>query len=69
MATQLSKKLKRASLIGCKLGFIIGENEIKSDTVMVKIMITGEQKQIGISEAISFASKFLERKLESNLSE
>ena len=69
MATQLSKKLKRASLIGCKLSFIIGENEIKSDTVMVKIMITGEQKQIGISEAISFASKFLERKLESNLSE
>ena len=69
MATQLGKKLKRASLIGCKLSFIIGENEIKSDTVMVKIMITGEQKQIGISEAISFASKFLERKLESNLSE
>ena len=69
MATQLSKKLKRASLIGCKLSFIIGENEIKSDTVQVKIMITGEQKQIGISEAISFASKFLERKLESNLSE
>ena len=69
MATQLSKKLKRASLIGCKLSFIIGENEIRSDTVMVKIMITGEQKQIEISEAISFASKFLERKLESNLSE
>ena len=69
MATQLSKKLKRASLSGCKLSFIIGENEIKSDTVMVKIMITGEQKQIEISEAISFASKFLERKLESNLSE
>ena len=69
MATQLGKKLKRASLIGCKLSFIIGENEIKSDTVMVKIMITGEQKQIGISEAISFASKFLKRKLESNLSE
>ena len=69
MATQLGKKLKRASLIGCKLSFIIGENEIKSDTVQVKIMITGEQKQIGISEAISFASKFLERKLESNLSE
>ena len=69
MATQLGKKLKRASLIGCKLSFIIGENEIKSDTVMVKIMITGEQKQIEISEAISFASKFLECKLESNLSE
>ena len=69
MAAQLGKKLKRASLIGCKLSFIIGENEIKSDTVLVKIMITGEQKQIGISEAISFASKFLERELESNLSE
>ncbi len=69
MAPKLGKKLKRASIIGCKLSFIIGENEIKSDSVLVKIMTTGEQKQIGISEAISFAIKFLERELESNLLE
>ena len=69
MAQQLGKKLKRASLIGCELSFIIGENEIKSDTIQVKIMTTGEQKQIGKSEAISFAAKFLKHKLEGSLSE
>ena len=69
MATQLGKKLKRASLIGCKLSFIIGENEIKSDTIQVKIMTTGEQKQIGKSEAILFAAKFLKHDLEGDLRE
>ena len=67
MANQLGKKLKRASLIGCKLSFIIGENEIKSDTIQVKIMTTGEQKQIGKSEAILFAAKFLKQDLEGDL--
>ena len=69
MAPQLGKKLKRASSIGCKLSFIIGENEIKSDTIQVKIMTTGEQKQILKSEAISFAKKFLKHNLKGDLSE
>ncbi len=69
MVPQVGKKLKRASLIGCELSFIIGKNEIKSDTIQVKIMTTGEQKQIGISQVISFATKFFKRELESNFSE
>ncbi len=69
MAPQLGKKLKRASLIGCKLSFIIGENEIKSDTIQVKIMTTGEQKQMETSQALLFAATFLKHGLEGNLSE
>ena len=69
MAPQLGKKLKRASSIGCKLSFIIGENEIKCDTIQVKIMTTGEQKQMEISQALSFAEKFFKHGLEGNLSE
>ena len=69
LAPQLGKKLKRASVIGCALSFIIGQNEITSRTVLVKFMATGEQKQIAISEAISFAQQFLECELEGKLVE
>ena len=69
LAPQLGKKLKRAGAIGCKISLIIGENEIKSRTILFKIMATGEQKQIAFSEAIPFVAEFFERELEDKLEE
>ena len=65
LAGQVGKKLKRAALVGCSLCIIIGETEIKTDTIQVKIMATGEQKQLTQIEVVEFAQKFFEQKQES----
>ena len=63
LANQIGKKLKRANLIGCTLSFIIGKTEINSNSLQVKFMENGEQKQINKSEAVSFAKNFFEGRI------
>ena len=60
MANQIGKKLKRASSLGCSISFIVGENEINSGLIQLKIMASGEQKQIIKSEVLSFSKQFFE---------
>ena len=58
ISNQIGKKLKRASSIGCSISFIVGETEINSGLIQVKIMASGEQKQIIKSEVLSFSKQF-----------
>ena len=60
LANQIGKKLKRANLIGCSLSFIIGKTEINSDSLQVKFMENGQQKQIDRSEVLFFTKQFFE---------
>ena len=58
IANQIGKKLKRASSIGCSISFIVGETEINSGLIQLKIMASGEQKQIIKSEVLSFSKQY-----------
>lgn len=50
MRRSLSKSLRYASLIGAKKAIIVGGKELAKGIVTVRDMVTGEQKEIAISE-------------------
>nr|ARW60295.1 Histidine-tRNA ligase [Laurencieae sp.] len=49
-SSNLNKQLKRASQIGSKVCFIIGNNEIKNQYITIKWLETSTQQQIYLSE-------------------
>lgn len=49
---KLGKKFKYANNLNVKYVIIIGEDEVKNNVVSLKNMITGEQKQLTLEEAI-----------------
>ncbi len=46
----MGKKMKKANKLGAKFAIIIGENEMSSDTVTLKNLMTGEQTQHSTSD-------------------
>lgn len=54
---KLSKQFKYADSLNIPFVAIIGEDEIKSDTITLKNMATGEQEKIKNSDIINFLSK------------
>lgn len=50
----MGKKMKKAAGLGAKYALIVGDNEVKSQTVALKNLETGEQKNILISELSSY---------------
>ena len=51
--TKLDKQLKYADKKGFKYAVIIGENEIKKNTIMIKDMVTKNQSEIEINDKFS----------------
>ncbi|HEY62705.1 MAG TPA: histidine--tRNA ligase [Anaerolineae bacterium] len=59
-AIKLGKQIKYANRIGAKIVLIIGPDEIKDNTVTIKILNTGEQQTIGYKSVINYLIKMLE---------
>jgi len=53
-AAKMKKQMGRADALSIPYVAIVGENELKDNTVTIKTMATGEQKSFAIEEAISF---------------
>ena len=47
---KFNKQIEKASKIGAKFAVILGENEIKTGTLTVKNLQTGEQKSVNSSD-------------------
>ena len=50
----VGKRLKRANKINAEVAIMIGEDELSSQTAIVKNLDSGEQKNVAISELISY---------------
>jgi histidyl-tRNA synthetase len=57
-ATKVQKQMKYANDRNVKFAFLLGENELNNQTVVLKNMNTGEQSNLSFSE---FPSQFLNR--------
>jgi histidyl-tRNA synthetase len=55
-AAKMQKQLKHADKIGVKYAAIIGENEISSNTIMCKNLMSGDQQSITVDELIKMLS-------------
>lgn len=55
-AAKMKKQMGRADALSIPYVAIVGENELKDNTVTIKTMATGEQKSFAIEDAISFLS-------------
>jgi histidyl-tRNA synthetase len=53
----MGKKMKKAAAGGAQYALILGESEVKSSTVMIKNLSTGEQKSLPQLELATFFAR------------
>jgi histidyl-tRNA synthetase len=59
-AQNLKGQLKRADRLGARYAIVIGEDELKADAVVLKDMVSGEQRRVaaaGLPEALATAGR------------
>ncbi len=56
-AKSIKAQIKKATRLGAKYALIVGESEVRKETVMVKNLVTQEQVEVALKELINYFEK------------